>query len=153
MRILLGSLVAFVVGLVLFYTAAVGTGFWYIYAYNVRNTDGGMAMAIMFGIGPVAGLIGGTISAIIAGVRLSRRERQRAEAGLPATQWPFWLSLAVALLVGLIVYFAVWAVVDTVGPRSYATYEAALFVSLLPLVLGLATAGLLGWRALQRTTR
>jgi hypothetical protein len=149
MRVVLGSILAFVVGVIAAYIVVVAGGLWYIHAYNVRDRDD-MSMAIMFAIGPLAGLIGGIVAAVIAGVWLSRRERRRIEAGLPVKSWPMPLMLVLALLAGAFIYFAAWGVVGLIGPRSYATYGEALAVWLTPIVLALATAGLIAWRALRR---
>ena len=150
MRVVLGSLLAFVIGMIAVYVVVVAGGLGYISAYNVHDRDGGMSMAIMFAIGPLAGLLGGIAAAVIAGVWLSRRERRGIEAGLPVKAWPVPLMLVLAPLAGAFIYFAAWSVVGLVGPRSYATYGEALAVSLTPIVLALATAGLIAWRALRR---
>lgn len=150
MRVALGAILAFVIGALVIYVIAVAGGLWYIHAYNVRDSNGGMSMAIMFAIGPLAAFIGGTITAIAAGVWLSRRERARIEAGVAAKPWPLPLMLALALFAGAFIYFSAWGVVGLVGPRSFATYGEALAVSLTPIVLALATAGFIAWRALRR---
>ena len=150
MRVVLGSILAFIIGLIVVYVIVVVGGLWYVHAYNVRDRDGGMSMAIMFAIGPLAAFIGGTVAAVIAGVWLSRRERVRIEAGAPVKPWPLPVLLILALLAGGVVYALAWGLIGVAGPRSYETYGAALAVSLAPIVLGLATAGFITWRTLRR---
>ena len=60
------------------------------------------------------------------------------------------LGCILAFVTGAGVYALGWAPIGAVGPRSYATYGEALAVSLTPMTLGLATMGVLAWRALRR---
>jgi hypothetical protein len=150
MRVVLGAILAFVGGFVAVYVLVVAGSFFYISANNIFDRDGGIAMAIMFAFGPLCGLLAGTIATVIVTVILSRRQQARAAGQLPP---PRPLSpavrLGVALIAGVAAYYAAWGVLWIVGPLSFRTYAAALAVWLVPIVLGLATAGLVAYPVLR----
>jgi len=151
MPVVLAAILAFILGAVATYVAVVAGGFWYMQANHIFDRDGGMSMAIMFALGPLAGLVGGTLAAIVTAVRGGRRARARARGELPPKQpWPLPVRMIGAVVVGLLAYFAAWGIMWLVGPLSFKTYAAAFAVSVLPMALGVIAAGLIAWRALRR---
>ncbi len=145
MRTVLWAILAFVAGTVATYVAVVGGMLWSMDANRVFGRDGGMAMAIMFAIGPLAGLIGGAICATVVAIWLSRRNlrRGRVAAAPPRAARPQALRVGIAiLLAGVPAYllgrFVLWLYAGT----SFASYWAALAVSYAPLILAIATAAL-----------
>jgi hypothetical protein len=143
MRTFLRVVVSFVAGLVAIYVVAVAIGLGYLAVFNVLDRDGGMSMAVMFGIGPLAAFVGGIAAAIIIPVRLNRRDVARAEGMLPQQKrWPPNVHAAVAAVCwGGAVYLAMRLVFWLfVAGMSFTSYWVALAVGLSPLLLGLIAA-------------
>ena len=57
MRVVLGAILAFVIGAVATYVAVVAGGFWYMRTNHIFDRDGGLSMAIMFALGPLGALL------------------------------------------------------------------------------------------------
>jgi hypothetical protein len=154
MRVVRGAILAFFVGAIVVYVAVVTGAFGYMHAARVFDRDGGMSMAIMFALGPLSALLGGTLAAIIAGVRLGRRERARAVGLLPpARPWSLPVQLTLAVLAGVLTYAGVWVVLWVLGPIGFDSYGPALAVSLMPLVLSGLVASFVTWRGLRKRAR
>lgn len=144
MRVLL----AFLVGAVASYLAIVAGSFWYMDAAGIFDRDGGMAMGIIFAIGPLGAILGGTVAAAIAYAR-GRRKPPAPEiapgAASPQTRATR-IGLA-AVLAGaagyLIGRLGLWLQTGTL----YESYWSALLVTWAPVLLGLAAAGLAAWLA------
>jgi hypothetical protein len=153
MRVVLAAIPAFVLGFAVVYIAVVAGSFWFMSANKIFDRDGGISMAIAFAIGPLCGLIGGTIASAITAIHLGRRERARA-AGLipPVTPWPLPLRLVVAVVAGVAVFYAAWGVLWLLGPMLFRSYYVALAVSYSPLLLGTAVTGFVIYRVLRKRT-
>jgi hypothetical protein len=153
MRTFLRVVVSFIAGLVATYVVAVAVGLGYMTAFDVLDRDGGLSMAIMFGIGPLAAIVGGIAAAIIVPVRLSRRDTARAEGRLPPQQnrWPPTVRAAVAAACwGVATYLAMrllfWLFI---AGMSFRSYWVALAVGLSPLALGFFAAALATYLVLR----
>src|SRR5262245_7467963 len=144
---------AFLAGLVVTYAATVAAMFAYMSANNVFDRDGGMSMAIMFAIGPLAGLIGGIVAAAVAVIRL---RRPAAPSPPKVHRWPPKTRAVIAAVVALVAGYAVAAVplwLFVYGKMSFRTYEAALMVSLLPYAVGAIAAAFAALRVLRSARR
>jgi hypothetical protein len=146
MRTFLRVVVSFVAGLIAIYVVAVAIGLGYMTAFDVFDRDGGLSMAVMFGIGPLAAIVGGIAAAIIVPVWLGRRDLARAESRTPQPQkrWPPNVRAAVAAVCwGVATYLAMrllfWLFI---AGMSFRSYWVALAVGLSPLLLGLFAAAL-----------
>src|SRR5689334_11934963 len=104
MRVALGSMLAFILGAIVVYIAVVASAFLYMETNHVFDRDGGMSMAVMFAIGPLAGFAGGVIAALATGVWLFRRQKRTADAGPPSKPWPLPVLIALAVLAGVGIY-------------------------------------------------
>ncbi len=153
MRVL-AAILGFIIGFVAVYLVTVTGAFWYMRAYNVHDRDGGMSMAIMFAIGPLAGLAGGILSAVIAAVWFGRRKRGRAASELPPPKpWPLPALILGSLAAGAVVYFGLWTVLQISGPLRFDSYAAALAFWLVTVALAFCVAGVVLWRGLRRRAR
>ena len=157
MRTFVRALLGFLGGLVVSYVIAVSVGFSIMSASNTFDRDGGMSMAIMFAIGPLAGIIGGIIAAIAAPVWLRRRDTASAAAGEVRKRWPPQRRAAVAAItwrvaVFFMARFVQWLFLDG---QSFSSYASALIVAFTPHVLALTAAviaALVVLRGAQRQT-
>lgn len=135
------SLACFV-GFVAGFAAFVLAGFVWLDAADVFDRDGGLAMAVFFTLGPIGAVLTAFVTTTITVLILRRKERAIA-AGTrpPALRWPLGVRAVIAAVVWAVaVYAVIWCVFWLIGPMSFATYEAALLVSYLPLALPLAAA-------------
>jgi hypothetical protein len=116
----------------------------------------------MFGIGPLAAIIGGIAAAIIIPVWLSRRDLARdlarAESRTPQQQkrWPPDVRAAIAAAAWggaayLVMRLVFWLFI---AGTSFRSYWVALAVGLSPLLFGLVAAALAAFLVLRnaRTT-
>lgn len=149
MRELGWFLLGFVVGAVTGWAAVIAAYAAYVEVFNVFDRDGGGAMAAVFAIGPMVGLITGLVTGVQ--VALRRKRRTHAEAnGAPPRRWPGWArALVGTVLPGGAAYFAVGFVFWLLGPLRFESWWSAFAVSLLPLAAGL-TAAALGLRVALR---
>ena len=107
-------------------------------------------LAVMFGIGPLVGLITGTVTAVLVRRRVQRSDTARAEAGLPTRRWPATLRCVFGAVLGLVGGFVVAVMVMRFAvPALYAPENASAPLHLLPAGVALLTAGLGGWRGLR----
>jgi hypothetical protein len=116
----------------------------YMEITDTFDRDGGMAMAIMFGIGPLTGLIGGTICAIAIPIRLNRRDLARAASGVPPRPPRSQAQrIGIAILAaGLPVYLLGRLVLWLNEGMSFKSYWAALAVGQAPLLAAIVAAAL-----------
>lgn len=135
---------AFVVAFVAGFAATVFGGFLYMDYAEIFDRDGGLAMAVFFTLGPLGGIVVGAIAAVAVGLRL-RHGRKQVAAGArpPSRRWPIgrraiFTAIVWAVAVYAAVQFAYWLWL----PASFETYETALAVSWLPIVLPLLAAAL-----------
>ena len=144
MRTFLRVTSAFLIGLLVTYAVVVGALFAYATTTGVVDRDGGMAMAIVFVIGPLAGIVGGVACAIAMPIWLGRRDLARAENPLPpAPRWPRPVRTAIAAIcAGAPVYLLGRFMLWLMSPLSFESYGTALVVSYAPLVAALC-AGIL----------
>lgn len=155
MRTFLRVAISFLIGLAVAYVAVTGIMFWSMSDKAFRG-DGSMAMAIMFAIGPLGGIVGGIVAAIAIPVWLGRRDQARAHAGIPpAKRWPPKVRAAIAAVAWgaaayLVMLLAFWLFVSG---ASFMSYWAALAVGLSPLTLGLAAAALAAFIVLRGAAR
>jgi hypothetical protein len=154
MRVVVAGFVAFIIGFVLVYATVVAGALWYMHANNIFDRDGGISMGIVFLLGPLAGLIGGSLFAVVAAVRSSRRQRAIAADELPPPRpWPLPVVVVVALLAGVFAYVVIWAVLGIRGPLRFGSYGAAMAFWIGTIMLALAVAALVLWRGLRRRAR
>ena len=73
MRTVLLVLLAFLGGFIAGFFVAVVGAFLYVDLAGIFDRDGGLAMGIIFTIGPFAGIVAGLAAAIAAAARLRRR--------------------------------------------------------------------------------
>jgi hypothetical protein len=142
MRTFLRVALSFLAGLIVTYVAVVAGALIYMDVYRVFDRDGGMSMAIMFAIGPLAGLVGGTLCAIVVPIWLSRRDLRRGPSAAPPRP-PRSQNQRVGLaimLAGVPVYVLAWAVLRLFAGTSFESYWAALAVSYTPIGLALVAA-------------
>ena len=114
---------SFLGGSIVAYVAVVAVMFWSMSA-KAHGGDGGMAMAIMFAIGPLGGIVGGTVAAIAIPIWLNRRDRDRAEAGTRPKRWPPKVRAAIAAAAWgaaayLLMLLAFWLFVAGTSFKSY----------------------------------
>ena len=142
MRTFLRVVLSFLGGLIVAYVAVVAGALIYMEMFSVFDRDGGKTMAIMFAIGPLAGLIGGTICAIAVPIWLNRRDLRRGRAAAPPraprsqTQR---VGLAI-MLAGVPVYLMAWWLLRLYAGTSFDSYWTALAVSYTPIGLAVAAA-------------
>jgi len=139
MRTVVRVVLAFLFGFVAAYVIAVTAAFTYAHLNNIVDRDGGMSMGIVFMIGPLAGAIGGILTAIFIPMRLARRDLARGEsppAGGGAR------TAIVAIVCGIAGYLIGRFVHWLMAGMSFDSYAVALAVSLLPWLLALTGAGL-----------
>lgn len=140
MRTVVRVVLAFLFGFVAAYVIAVTAAFTYAHLNNIVDRDGGMSMGILFMIGPLAGAIGGILTAIFIPMRLARRDLARGESP-PADRGGKRTAIA-AIVCGIAGYLIGRFVHWLMAGMSFDSYAAALIVSLLPWLLALAGAGL-----------
>jgi hypothetical protein len=154
MRVVLAALLAFAIGAGLVYVLVVAGTLGYVHANSIFDRDGGMSMGIIFLIGPACALAGGVLSAIVTAVRMGQRQRARAASQMPPQKpWPLWAMVAGALLAGAAAYVATRLILWAGGPMRFSSYWAAFAVSLSPIILAVAAAGLVVWHGLRKRTR
>jgi hypothetical protein len=143
MRTFLRVALSFLGGTVATYVAAVAVMLWYVSANRISDREGAMSMAIIFAIGPLAGLIGGTVIAFAVPAWLRRRDLRRPPLPKPPKRrWPpAWQAALAAIASGVVTYFIASGFITLLfGGMSFQTYAAALAVSLVPQLLALAAA-------------
>jgi hypothetical protein len=154
MRSVLKVLLAFVLGTAAIYAITAAGMLWYMDANRIFDRDGGMAMAIIFGIAPLTGLLGGVLCAIA--VPLWRgRDRARLGAGTAAAPaWPLPLRMMLsALLYGGLVYLAGQSALWLMGSLTFGSYFAAFVVAFAPSALAVAAALLAAARVRRKARR
>ncbi len=146
------ALLPFVVGLVAGFAATVFGVFAWMDHANVFDRDGGLAMGVFFTLGPVGGIVIGTVAAV-ATAAVMRRRRNASVAGTrpPVHRWPLGMRAAVAALAWAAgVWAAVAGIFWLLSPMRFESYEAAVAVSWLPLglplVAAMLAAGFVLWR-------
>ena len=142
MRTFLRVFLAFIAGFVATYVVTVTAVFGLM--PGQFHGDGGAAIGAIFMIGPLAGLIGGTIAAIAIPIWLGRRETARAATGEPRKRWPPKRRAAVAAIAWgagafFVTRFLQWLFFEGV---SFSTYASALAVAFAPHVTALAAAAI-----------
>ncbi len=146
---------AFLAGLVVSYAAIVAGAFWYMDAAGINDRDGGMAMGIIFAIGPLGALAGGLLAALATYFYTRRRKPRPAPE--PASEAPpqargrrIGLAAVLAGAAGYLVgSFGLWLQ----GGTSYESYWTALLVTWSPILLALAAASFAAWRAARSPAR
>jgi hypothetical protein len=107
-------------------------------------------LAVMFGIGPLVGLVTGTITAALVRQRVWRTDTARTQAGLPARRWPAALRCLFGVVLGFVGGFVVAAVaMRFTVPALDAPENASAALHLLPVGIALLTAFFGGWRGLR----
>ena len=154
MRTFLRVVASFFASLIAIYVVTVAIGLGYMAAFDVFDRDGGLSMAVMFGIGPLAAMAGAIAAAIIIPIRLNRRDAARVEGRLPPRQhrWPPNVRAAVAAVGwGAAAYLAMRTVFWLfIAGTSFKSYWVALAVGLSPLLLGFAAAALAAFLVLRK---
>ncbi len=134
---------AFMAGLIVTYLAVVVGALWYINANRIPDHSGGTSMAIMFAIGPLAGLIGGLVCAIAIPLRLGRRDLRRGiTAQTPSPRRPRGQRVLIAVLAaGIPAYLLARFVFWLQQGKTYETYWEALLIGFMPELFAIAVAG------------
>jgi hypothetical protein len=83
MRIFLRAIGGFLLGLVVTYLVVVFGLLWYADISRTIDSHGVMIVDIVFRIGPLAGILGGTVCAIVVSRSLGRRDHRRAKMPSP----------------------------------------------------------------------
>ena len=150
MRTFLRLALSFIAGFVVAYVIVVAISFWYVEANNVASQSGGTAMAIMFAIGPLGGLIGGTVCAVAIPIWLNRRDLRRGitDATRPRMSQGKRVLLAIALT-GIPLYLVAQYFISLHTGPTYATYWAAVAAGQAPLILAAAGAALAAYLAMR----
>lgn len=138
------GIVAFMLGAIAGWAAVMAGYVVYAEMFEVFDREGRMAMGMAFGIGPIVAVACGLAAAVWAVIRRHRRDRRRARVPPPAL--PRWQRVLLAVVLPAAAAYCVVAIaVWLFGSGAYASYPAALAVSLAPLAAG-AAAAVLGWR-------
>jgi hypothetical protein len=146
-------LFTFVLAFVGVYAATVAGLLAYAELNDVVDRDGGISMGIIFVIGPLVGLAGGAVAALVVGLLMRRRARLVAEgAKPPPRRWPLSLRVALSGLAGLGIYLIMRDVYWLLSSMSFESYEIAVIVLNLPAVAGIVAAILGAWFAMRRST-
>lgn len=107
-------------------------------------------LAVMFGIGPLVGLVTGAIAAVLVRRRVQRTDMARTQAGLPPRRWPAAIRCVFGAVLGFLGGFVVAVMVMRLTvPTLYTPENASAPLHLLPVGVALTTAVLGGWRGLR----
>lgn len=142
MQLLLRSILALILGYAVGWGVSAAAGFRYAEALNVIDRDGGMAMGLMFVIGPSFG----AITALVALAMVVFKELQRRTPGYVERPLSLPLKVVGVLLTLGCVYLMAWFVIEFSGPFQLAQPWKVLVTEGIPVTVALVGAWLVAKR-------
>jgi hypothetical protein len=142
MQLLLRIVLALILGYAVGWGVSAAAGFRYAEALNVIDRDGGMAMGLMFVIGPFFG----GITALVALAMVVFKELQRRTPGYVETPLSLPLKVVGMLLTLGCVYLMVWFVIEFSGPFQLGQPWKMLLTEGIPVAAALVAAWLVAQR-------
>lgn len=140
-KIILHSIVAFIIGAIATYIVVVGAFMAYVEIFKVVDRDGGMSMGAFLVLGPFCALVGGVITAIVTAMRTLRSNAPAASVanGSQARQSPRFYLIATGLLVVATAYAGV-TLVQWVsgGARGSSVFNALIYIAVAAVAFVLA---------------
>jgi hypothetical protein len=142
MQLLLRIILVLILGYAVGWGVSAAAGFRYAEALNVVDRDGGMAMGLMFVIGPTFG----GITALVALAMVVFKELQRRTPGHVEKPLPLPLKIVGVLLTLGCVYLMAWFVIEFSGPFQLAQPWKVLVTEGIPVAIALVGAWLVARR-------